>query len=305
MGEAVSTEQLNDSPWTKLRGSNIAFDCRWLGFSGIGRATELLLEALSLSAPPGSWSLIVREVLDPSPWAGARQVVIPGDPRSPLREVFRRLPRSDVLIFPQMIRPFVLRRVVQVFHDFTPIDVAETRPGRFAKRAYLVGIATNASFILTADPSVPARLADFSPFRARPSSVIPWPIGPERAKLISERRLRDPDDGSLLFVGRLARHKNLEAFAEAFAASRWPGPLVLIGEPEPPVQIAIENIAGRTSADIRLLGRVGEAELQDAYVRARAVVLPSLFEGFGLPVQEAATAGIPVILQHRGRRDFV
>lgn len=50
---------------------------------------------------------------------------------------------------------------------------------------------------------------------------------------------------------------------------------------------------------IRLLGTVTDAERQWLYQNCQAFVLPSLAEGFGLPVLEAMNVGKPVVLAHR------
>jgi glycosyltransferase involved in cell wall biosynthesis len=43
------------------------------------------------------------------------------------------------------------------------------------------------------------------------------------------------------------------------------------------------------------LGRVSDAQLKALYQAARAVVVPSLYEGFGLPAAEAMHQGCPVV----------
>ena len=45
---------------------------------------------------------------------------------------------------------------------------------------------------------------------------------------------------------------------------------------------------------MRLLGSLAAAELEGLYRLADCVVLPSLYEGFGLPVLEAMARGVPV-----------
>jgi glycosyltransferase involved in cell wall biosynthesis len=48
-------------------------------------------------------------------------------------------------------------------------------------------------------------------------------------------------------------------------------------------------------SDIRWTGYLDDARLQELYRSARALVYPSLYEGFGLPVLEAMTFGCPVV----------
>jgi alpha-1,3-rhamnosyl/mannosyltransferase len=54
------------------------------------------------------------------------------------------------------------------------------------------------------------------------------------------------------------------------------------------------------SERVTLTGQVSEAELDAMYRGARAFAMPSLSEGFGLPVLEAMTRGIPVVCSNSG-----
>ena len=96
-------------------------------------------------------------------------------------------------------------------------------------------------------------------------------------------------DGYLLFVGAVqARKDPLAALAAADAAGL---PLVVAG-PEKEPQLARE--LGARGAEVR--GWVGKAELAELYRRAAAFVLPSRYEGFGMPALEAMASGTPVVL---------
>ena len=93
----------------------------------------------------------------------------------------------------------------------------------------------------------------------------------------------------VLFVGAIQRRKDpLAALAAAHAVDLR---LVVVG-PEKEPALAAELRAG--GADLR--GYVDKDELADLYRGAVALVLPSRFEGFGLPVLEAMACGTPVVI---------
>ena len=106
--------------------------------------------------------------------------------------------------------------------------------------------------------------------------------------------------GYFLSVGTLARRKNMTRLLEAYAQlRRWRDavpPLVLVGGPGgdgyDPVP-DMERLALRPH--VHLLGRVPDEALACLYTAALALVFPSLYEGFGLPVVEAMACGTPVI----------
>jgi glycosyltransferase involved in cell wall biosynthesis len=96
-------------------------------------------------------------------------------------------------------------------------------------------------------------------------------------------------DDYLLFVGAVqARKDPLAALAAADAVGL---PLVVAG-PEKEPELARELRA--RGADVR--GWVGKDELAELYRRSAAFVLPSRYEGFGVPVLEAMASGTPVVL---------
>jgi glycosyltransferase involved in cell wall biosynthesis len=94
--------------------------------------------------------------------------------------------------------------------------------------------------------------------------------------------------GYVLFVGAIQERKNPLAALEAAAAVGLP--LVVVG-PEKEPRLAEQLRAG--GADLR--GYVEKQELADLYRGAAALVLPSRYEGFGLPVLEAMACGTPVV----------
>jgi len=96
-------------------------------------------------------------------------------------------------------------------------------------------------------------------------------------------------DGYVLFVGAIQARKDPLA---ALAAAQQAGlPLVVAGPEKEP---ALARELRARGADVR--GFVDRGELAGLYRRAAALVLPSRYEGFGIPVLEAMASGTPVVL---------
>jgi glycosyltransferase involved in cell wall biosynthesis len=107
----------------------------------------------------------------------------------------------------------------------------------------------------------------------------------------------------VLTLSAKRRHKNLARLLEALALipSIERPILVLPGYPttyEIELQARADDLGVRS--DVRFLGWVSEAELEGLYGLARCFVFPSLYEGFGLPVLEAMSRGLPVVCSDRG-----
>ena len=117
--------------------------------------------------------------------------------------------------------------------------------------------------------------------------------------LLSPRELPDlsPSDSQvkalletefLLFVGTNEPRKNLPALLEAFdQVKRDSLKLVIVG--------AGQKGDHNQTGNVEYLGFVADADLAHLYSNARLVVLPSFYEGFGLPGLEALANGTPVV----------
>jgi glycosyltransferase involved in cell wall biosynthesis len=111
-----------------------------------------------------------------------------------------------------------------------------------------------------------------------------------------------PDAVFLLHVGSCVARKNVAAAIGALGVLRSQGIdacLVQIGGRFGPSHRAAADAAGVTARIIQE-PRVDEAGLLAAYAAADVLVMPSHYEGFGLPVLEAAAAGLPVVSSGAG-----
>lgn len=116
---------------------------------------------------------------------------------------------------------------------------------------------------------------------------------PERVK----RQYRLPDR-FLLFVGTVEPRKNLTGLVKAFdlAARQIPHALVIVGATgwkTAPLSQVVNESPFRDR--IVFTGYVDDGDLPAFYNLADALVYPSLYEGFGIPVIEAMACGTPVV----------
>jgi glycosyltransferase involved in cell wall biosynthesis len=109
-------------------------------------------------------------------------------------------------------------------------------------------------------------------------------------------RLRPNGRAIALSVATNLPHKNLGALIDALALSAPAGRplLVLAGHGTDDGALRERAFAAGVGEDVRLLGTCTVAELDALYALAGCLVLPTLHEGFGLPVLEAMARSLPV-----------
>lgn len=196
--------------------------------------------------------------------------------------------------------PASLPAVVTV-HDLVWRRYPATLPwrNRLLERLLMGASLRNARAVITVSEFTRSELLHFYPGLASGITVI-YEAG---------RRLDRPAEATVsqpyfLFVGTSEPRKNLPVLLEAFAgylsAGDFPHKLVLAGAPGwggVPIERLCDELGIRTQVVSE--GYVTESRLAELYAGAAALVLPSLYEGFGLPVVEAMSFGTPVIVSDR------
>ena len=168
----------------------------------------------------------------------------------------------------------------------------EDRAAGFVLRRLVPWSLNRAARILTGSEWTKADLV--RRYRLDPARVVVTPYGVDDA--FSPHGPRPERAPYLLFVGALRSRKDPVTALEALARLPSEMRLVMIGPPRGEterVRATISRLDLEHRVDV--LGHVSQAELTAYYRGAQCFVLPSLYEGFGLPVVEAMASGTPVV----------
>jgi len=243
--------------------------------------------------------------------AGVGHIGEPPHPPTNLGWALAGLPRAaaraavDVIHAPAYTAPFWAGvPVVLTIHDVSYARHPEWYPYRrdWARRAFYRRSARSAAHILTDSTFSKAEIQ--AAYAIAPSRITVAPLGvePIAERLEVGELPAGVTEPYLLHVGDLHERRNLAVAVDAVLAARQHFgaaaalSLVLAGV-DRGIGDGLCQIAREAEAPdaIVLLGSVSEARLQALYRGATALIYPSLYEGFGLPVLEAMAHGTPVI----------
>ena len=101
-----------------------------------------------------------------------------------------------------------------------------------------------------------------------------------------------------LYVGNFYPHKNVEALLRAWANLKNSQANLLLVGPNDYFANRIKRLVAKLNLEtkVKFIHQVDDGQLRFLYSKCKALILPSLFEGFGLPVVEAAYHNCPLIL---------
>ncbi|HMB03982.1 MAG TPA: glycosyltransferase family 1 protein [Isosphaeraceae bacterium] len=277
--------------------------------TGVGRCLEGLLEEWAATGLPMAEAVVVlrdprgRERVPKAEGLTAK-VVGAGWPGLAWECLgLRRELRPDDLLFApaNLVPPNWRGRTVLVLYDTLPWSVPESFPWhvrlRFGGRYRLA--ARRAERVLVPSRATArdvARVHGVAPERLR--VVVPGPDPgfrprPHDSEAVRAARLAlSLDDAPFfLFVGKRSRRRNVPAILDAFARHRRRHPahrLVFVGPGDR------DDLPGPDAGVVRA-GHAAEPVLRGLLADALALLYPSNYEGFGLPVVEALASGCPVV----------
>jgi len=193
------------------------------------------------------------------------------------------------------------QRLVVTVHDlaFEHFPSMFPRPWRTLYRLGLRAAVKRADAILTPSRHTAEDLLSRTKVDPRKLHVAPLaaslPATGDVGETLARVKVQPP---YLLFVGTIEPRKNLVRLVRAYrrvASTGLPHTLVLAGPLGWHHEALMRELALEGPGEIVLTGSLTPGELDAVYRAADVFVYPSLYEGFGLPVLEAMTRGIPTV----------
>jgi glycosyltransferase involved in cell wall biosynthesis len=231
------------------------------------------------------------------------------DCRSPIyslaeqMELPSKLPRSADLywsphyIVPALIRCRTMVTIHDIFHLAMPQYVKGPHKRAYAKGLFMV-IARKAGTVVCSSDYTLSEVKRLT--KIDHSKLHRVHLGVDEAWFDAVPERNPHPEPYLLYVGNVKPHKNLRALLSAYRMieGEIPHDLVIVGKNEGFItgdaQVAEEArlLGGR----VKFTGSISLAVLRQYVIHADCLVLPSLYEGFGLPPLEAMACGCPTIV---------
>lgn len=282
----------------------IAIDCRFIGKSGIGTFVENVVDNL-ISKHPGHEYLLIAN----------------NDTILSVKDCFTRILRTD-------IKPFSIKELVSfpvseinkcdayftpyinfpdgikipvycTIHDMLFFDVEGlvSPIGKFVRKWFYKRAIRKSQRIITVSEFSKQRILHH--FNTKKDIVVVSNGVSRHIKEFPIEKCIEKED-YYIYVGNVKPHKGLKTLVTAYVEARKEGlksKLLIVGNAEK-FRTADNSIINKLADDdsISFTGWVSDEELIKYISRAKALVLPSQYEGFGIPPLEAMYLGTPAIV---------
>jgi glycosyltransferase involved in cell wall biosynthesis len=295
----------------------LVIDARMIHHSGIGTYLKNLLPFIKDSFD--TVLLGCSADFEEFPWADNLKIIETSSAIYSVKEQFelpRKIPRSDCFWSPHYnipLGPLNARKRLVTVHDVFHLAFYEQLPlpQKIYAKFMFNGVIKRADEIITVSEASKSEICKYTVAAPEKITVIHngvdknlFHVSKNVADLHRIKEKYSLPDKFILFVGNVKPHKNLKNLVIAFAKLSPKIPdarLVVVGQREGFItgDEAFSGVLAQYSGieeKILFTSSVPLDELPFFYNQAAVFILPSFYEGFGLPPLEAMACGCPVIV---------
>jgi len=289
----------------------VSIDIRMARYTGIGRYIRGIVTALCNRSPQWEYRLIGNEAFRDA--FGLGILFTPTTiPIYSIREQILmpfRVRSCDCLHVPHYNAPFLgAKKLIVTIHDLIHLHFSrqlQSSISRLYASVMLPQIVAKADAIIAVSEYTKKDLVET--LNVHPGKITVIYHGIDDTFLSPHLNPERNDQSSelyFLYVGLLKAHKNIGVLLKAFQQLKKEMKsenlkLRLVGVPDVRQLIVREWVETiREDSDISLVSNVSDQKLKELYRNARALIAPSLYEGFGFPILEAMALKTPVIAAH-------
>lgn len=282
---------------------NLAIDCRFIGKSGIGTFIENIVNCMLKKHPENDYLLIVSHDTLFKVYGSARLLKTSFKPFSILELLvfpIRQINKCDAYYTPYINIPVGIKiPVYSTIHDmlFFDVDGLVSQKGKWIRKWFYRRAISTSEKVFTVSEFSRKRILNHFPTQKK-ILVVPNGIA---TQIRSYHLIEGEKENYFVFVGNIKKHKGIKCLLEAFIEARKKGmmsKLYIVGMYE----------CFRTSDSIltdyyptegvEFTGYLPNEKLWEIIARAKALIQPSEYEGFGIPPLEALYLGTNVILSN-------
>ncbi len=290
-----------------MRNIKIGIDCRLWNETGVGRYIRNLVWELAKIDKKNSYTLFFRK-------NEFENVKLPGEnfgksladirwhsfsEQINLYKIFDKA-KLDFIHFPYFSVPFLIKTpFIVTIHDLIinhfPTGKASTKNPvfyhikHFGYRFILQKAINNAKKIIAVSNATKNEIIKL--YNTKPEKITVTYEGADEKILIKDQDKKIMQGQYFLYVGNAYPHKNLERLLKAFASfknnDKRETKLVLVGKEDFFYKRLKKTVDPLFAKYVLFYEKVSDGGLASLYKHAKALVIPSFMEGFGLPAVEA------------------
>lgn len=281
----------------------IAIDCRFIGKSGIGTYIENILDELVHNHPENEYLLIADKTFDDYVSFSNIRYVITDIKSFSLKELFLfpvdEINKCDAFFTPYINIPGRIKvPVYSTIHDVIFLDLPElvSKVGLLIRKFFIWRTTKVSNMVFTVSKFSQDRILFHFP-KTKEIKII---------KNCISKNIRDYDVRHIakkdyfIFVGNIKAHKGLATLLKGYEMAQQRGltsKLLIVGSFEKfrTSDRELSSLLNKKN-NVEFTGWVDDNKLCELIASAKALVLPSRYEGFGIPPMEAMFLGTNAIV---------